>query len=231
MRTALLILLAFAAPAFASTVWKWVDEQGVTHYSDRPVPGATKVEVRVGSSWDSTVPRSSTATAPPSGSPAAADTKYRNFEIWRPENEQMFVNVGGQVSVEIRIDPALQPAHTLNLYLDGKLVEGFPDNTTSYALTDLPRGAHQVIATVNELRGRRIQETAPVTFTIRQESAAQPPVGPALRPPPKPRSSGAANKLPARQPTYGTLNGSPPAMNPATNMPVVTKPAPKPSKP
>lgn len=230
MRTALLILLAFAVPAFAGTVWKWVDEQGVTHYSDRPVPGATKVEVRVGSSWDSTVPRGSTAAAPASESPAAADTKYRNFGILSPENNQALVNVGGQVLVEIGIDPELQPGHTLRLYLDGKLVEGYPENATSYALKDLPRGAHQVIATVNEPSGRRVQETAQVTFTIRQESAAQPPVGPGLRPPPKPRSSG-ANKLPARQPTYGTLNGSPPAMNPATNMPVVTKPAPKPSKP
>ena len=53
MRTALLLLLALAAPVLSSTamatdVWKWVDEKGVTHYSDQPVAGATKIEVRTG---------------------------------------------------------------------------------------------------------------------------------------------------------------------------------------
>ena len=45
MRTALLLLLALAAPLLSSTaaatdVWKWVDEKGVTHYTDKMPPDA-----------------------------------------------------------------------------------------------------------------------------------------------------------------------------------------------
>jgi hypothetical protein len=71
-----------------------------------------------------------------------------------------------------------------------------------------------------------------VEFTVRQESIAQPPVGPSMRPPPKPtpRPRG-ANKLPTTQPTYGALNGTTPVINPATNLPYPKKPAPKPGKP
>jgi hypothetical protein len=232
MRTALLLLLAFAAPALAgSTVWKWKDEKGVTHYSDQPVPGATKVEVTVGSTWNSSGSGGDSSPDPVEEPGNAADSKYRNFEISRPEPGQAFINNGGEVTVEIRIEPGLQPEHALNLYLDGKLVEGHPNNAMSYPLTGLARGSHLLLATVTDPRGNRLQETPMVTFVVRQESIANPPTGPSLRPPPKPRPGGTANKLPASQPTYGALNGAPPAINPATNMPVPKKPAPKPLKP
>ena len=39
-----LILLASSA-SIAATVYKWVDDKGVTHFSDQPNPGAAKVHV------------------------------------------------------------------------------------------------------------------------------------------------------------------------------------------
>jgi hypothetical protein len=237
MRTALLLLLALAAPVLSSTaqatdVWKWVDEKGITHYSDQPVVGATKIEVRTGNAIES-APTAS-ASSGSSSAPQPAVTNYRNFEIWRPEPDQTFSNTGGQINVEIRIDPGVQPLHQLSLYLDGKLVTGFPRNALSYSLTDVPRGSHQVTAAVADRNGKIIQETAPVVFQVRQESIAKPPVGPGVRPPPpKPTPhQRAANKMPTQQPSYNALNGSAHAViDPATNLPVVKKPAPKAGKP
>jgi hypothetical protein len=236
MRTALLILLAIATPVstvWASTVWKWVDDKGVTHYSDQPVPGATRIEVRAGNIAEgpSNAQPPAASDAPPAA--AAAFTKYTDFEIYRPENDQVFPNTAGQVNVEIRISPALQPVHTLNLYLDGKIVTGYARNSTSYALAGVTRGTHNVTATVTDRAGKQIQESNSVVFTVRQESIANPPVGPSQRPPPKPQPRGAANKMPTSQPTYGALNGGRPVLDPATNLPVVKKPAttPKAGKP
>ena len=46
MRIVLLLCALAATPVLANQpIWKWVDERGVTHYSDRPVPGATQVNV------------------------------------------------------------------------------------------------------------------------------------------------------------------------------------------
>lgn len=241
MRTALLLLLAFAASgssgtASASDVWKWVDDKGVTHYSDQPVPGAVKIEVRAGNISQSRSEDDEDAAQPPVTSPGAtasgagAFTTYRNFEIWRPENDQVFPNTGGQVNVEIRLEPAVQPLHTLNLYLDGKVVTGFPRNALSYALSGITRGTHNVTATVTDQRGKQLQATKAVVFTVRQESIAQPPVGPSQRPPPKPQRTG-ANKVLTTQPSYGALNGGHPTIDPATNLPVVKKAARKPGKP
>lgn len=230
MRTALLLLLALAASgtAAAATVWKWVDEKGITHYSDTPVPGATKIEISTGNVSQSRSYESSSSAATSTPSAAPADF-YRTFEIWRPENDQTFVNTAGQVNVEIRVEPALQAGHSLNLYLDGRLVEGY-SGSTSHVLQGVARGTHSLVATINEQRGTRVRETGPITFTVRQESIANPPVGPAQRPPPKPQPRGATNKPLTTQPSYGALHGSRPAINPATNLPVV-KSEPKPRKP
>ncbi len=237
MRTALLILLAFAvqgtaSTAWASTVWKWVDEKGVTHYSDQPVPGATRIEVRAGNVSDAPQEATPSSSDDSTGAGAAAPVaSYTTFEIWRPENDQVIPNTGGQVNVELRIEPPLQPSHSLSLYLDGKLVQGFPRNSVSYAVGGVSRGTHNLAATVMDQQGKQLQETNTVVFTVRQESIANPPVGPSQRPPPKPQPRGVANKLPSTQPSYGALNGGLPTIDPATNLPVVKKPAPKSGKP
>jgi hypothetical protein len=235
MRTALLILIALvtsglSGAATASDIWKWVDAKGVTHYSDQPVQGATKVEVRAGNvSQSSSGSVGSSASSPASDSDAAP--AYVDFAIYRPESNASIINTGGEVDVEIRLNPAMQPLHQLSLYLDGKLVAGFPRNTLSYALTEVPRGVHSVTAVITDQYGKKLQETSPVGFNVRQESIANPPVGPTLRPPTKPQPRGAANKVLTTQPSYSALNGAHPAVNPATNLPAAPKPKPKPKKP
>ncbi|HKR34377.1 MAG TPA: DUF4124 domain-containing protein [Steroidobacteraceae bacterium] len=237
MRTALLLLLALAASASSgtasagSTVWKWVDEKGVTHYSDTPVPGATKIEISTGNVSQSRPAYNNSSSGTTASNAAAPGDVYTNFEIWRPDNEQVLINTAGEVNVEIRVEPSLQAGHSLNLYLDGRLVEDYSGGS-SHVLHGVSRGTHSLVATINEQSGTRVREVGPVTFTVRQESIAQPPTGPSLRPPPKPQPrTGAANKPLTTQPSYGALNGARPAVDPATNLPVVTKPAPKPKKP
>jgi Domain of unknown function (DUF4124) len=219
MRTALIVLAMLATPVLASqTVWKWVDEQGVTHFSDRPVPGATKVEIS--SSNRSDVQSSSSGRTYTSPSPAPA-TQYQDFEIWKPAEGEVFINAGGQVPVNIRLNPQLNGNDTLSLYLDGRLVEGFPENTTEYSLTNIARGQHSVLARITDGNGREVKTTAAVHFTVRQESIAQPPVGPALKAPPKPQphKPGPSSSLPSTQPSYGDLNGMHPKIDPRTNRP------------
>lgn len=188
MRTSILLVGLLALPAFASqTVWKWVDNEGVVHFSDRAVPGATKIEVS-SSNTNAGTSRPAGLGSPPATMPVDTGPSYRNFEIWKPVNDQNFVNTGGQVSVNLRVDPALQPGHQLVLLLDGSPVAGFPRNAAQYDLKEVPRGTHTVNGEIRDGRGTPLQQTPTVTFHVRQESMARPPVGPALRPPPKPRS-------------------------------------------
>jgi hypothetical protein len=224
MRTTLFLLVLLAGPALAGqTVWKWVDADGVTHYADRPVPGATRIELSTGSAVGNSTPSYSSGTT--TNNPVDAGPPYRNFEIWKPANDESIVNTGGQVTVNVRIEPNVQPGHTLSLYLDGRLVQGYPGDATSFELSNVPRGTHSLVAVVTDQSGSRLQETSTVSFHVHQESAAQPPVGPSLRPPPKPQPR-AGNKMQTTQPSYAALNPARTApIDPATNLPVVTKPA------
>lgn len=223
MRTALYVLLAMAMPAFAGqTVWKWVDEKGVTHFSDQPVPGATKMELNSSSRAPEPTP---TYTPPPASSTerASSGPAYARFVIESPQQDEAIINTGGKVTVRIASTPALAQGHSVILYLDGARVQDFSPTATSHEFSEMPRGTHTVKAEVASSQGTRIQETPAVTFHVRQESAANPPVGPNLRNPP--RRQGAGNKMRTSQPSYAVLNGAPPKIDPNTNLPVRTKPA------
>jgi Domain of unknown function (DUF4124) len=220
MRAALLILLLCAAPALAAqTVWKWVDDKGVVHYSDRPVPGATRIEISTGNRYEPSTPQGASEPSTQESPPAAP---YEKLAIATPADGETIVNTGGEVSVTISLAPPLRRTHRLFLYHNGALVEG-QDSPTSYTLSEVPRGTHSLIARVLDERGATLQESPLVTFYVRQTSVAQPPVGPTLRPPPKPQPRRTSNKLPAKQPSYADLNGGRPAINPLTNAPVQSK--------
>lgn len=222
MRTALYVLLALAAPAFAGqTVYKWVDEKGVTHFSDQPQAGAEKVELSGGANRAASPPPA--YTPPASQEQAKAGPAYSRFVIASPQQDESIVNTGGKVTVQVATTPGIGAGHSVALYLDGAPVADFNPNSTSFEFSNLPRGTHTVKAVVSE-GSKQLQETPSVTFHVRQESAAQPPVGPSMRSTPPKRAAG--NKLTTRQPSYAALNGAKTAIDPRTNRPVKAKPAP-----
>src|SRR5262245_58608608 len=72
--------------AIAASVYKWVDAEGVTHYSDQPHPDAKEVELPpVNTVRGSTPASSSSSTTKPAD--ASAATSYR-CDLIRPENEE-----------------------------------------------------------------------------------------------------------------------------------------------
>jgi hypothetical protein len=228
MRTTLLLLAIVATPALAAgqTVWKWVDERGVTHYSDRPMPGATQVDLQVPGRSSDTPPEYVDYSSSSSQKPTSAGPRYRSFEISKPANDETFINVGGTVPVSLTIEPALQPGHTVQLHLDGQLANASASGALNYSLQDVPRGTHTLRAVIVNRDGKQVQASSAVQFHVRQTSIANPPVGPTLRP--KPRPTGAVNKLPREQPSYAALNGAPPKIDPKTNRPVESKASAKP---
>lgn len=178
MRIVFILAIWFTTVAHAGeTIWKWKDANGVTHLSDQPVAGAQRVDIKV-AGVATAAPAAASSSTQPGTTPSA---QYRTLEIWKPAAEETIPNSAGQVPVALRIDPELRPGDLLILYLDGRKVDGAP-NALDYELQEIPRGAHTLIASVFESTGKKLLDSSPVTFYVRQSSAAQPPVGPALRP-------------------------------------------------
>lgn len=175
MRIALLLAVTLATPVFANqVVWKWVDSQGVTHYADRPVPGAERMELRSGTTSTASSPTPPNATSTSTRQPADTGPAYQNIEISKPSNDQVFSNIGGAVDVSIRVEPELRSGDTLSLYLDGRLVEAPSSSVQNFSLSDVFRGSHQLVAVITDARGERVAQSQPVTFHVRQQSVLNP---------------------------------------------------------
>ena len=181
-----LLALSVQAQESKRELWKWKDANGVTQYSDRPVPGATRVEMYTSAPSSAATPAARPATPAAQGQPAAG-VQYQSLEIWQPESEQTFFGANTTVDVRLRSEPAVASDHELRLFLDGKLVAAGA-NGNSYTLSNLERGAHSLEALIVDQEGTVQVRSQPVVFHVMQPTTIEPrAVGPALKPQPPPR--------------------------------------------
>jgi hypothetical protein len=149
---ALILGCLVAAATLAETsrheMWAWKDENGVTHYSDRPVPGARRVEIATMTPDSVPVPAADGSTTPsPASATAPTTVQYTLLEIWTPEQDQSFFGTDAQVPVRVRSEPEIAAGHQLQVYLDGKLGEG-PGGSLDRQFANLERGAHSLVAVI-----------------------------------------------------------------------------------
>lgn len=169
-------------------LWVWKDANGVTHYSDRPEPGAKKVEISQPPPQPPPArPATPVKSAGPSSSAATSPVEYQSLEIWQPENGESFFGADATVNVRMRSEPELAAGDRLLLYLDGKLVEGDP-TSLEYNLDALERGVHSLAAVILDTSGKEKIRSEPRVFHIKLPTVVPPQaVGPGLRPQPPPR--------------------------------------------
>src|SRR5213082_744610 len=126
MRRRLLTLISLLASlAVAGTVYKWVDENGVVHYSDQPHPEAQKVDVPPAQTYKGGASVPAMPTTGPSAPPASSEpaSAYLGCAISEPAKDQTFTNVDA-LSVVVRTDPGLRPGDRVYLTLDGQPLNG-----------------------------------------------------------------------------------------------------------
>lgn len=174
--TVLLGAVPMASPA--ATLYKWVDDQGVVHYSDQPEPGAEKIKVKPAQTFKGGTPR--VANAPASSAPTAGPPLSR-LAIESPTPEQVFINQSG-VDVVADVQPGLLSGQQVVFLLDGKPVEGLGPESTSVTLDLVARGTHSVAVQVLDERGRVVATSSSVTFYVREPTLNKAPKGPSITP-------------------------------------------------
>lgn len=173
------LCLGGAAQA-ATKLYKWVDAQGVTHWSDTPVEGAKKVDVPPAQSYSApAAAQSRPAPAPaPAAKAAPAEPEnggYTRIAIVQPQPDEMFANVSS-IEIGAETDPPLEPVHDPWIVLDGKRIA----NGTSVIVSP-ERGSHTVRFEIEDSKGKVIASSPPVTFHVQKTSIQTPPRGPSLR--------------------------------------------------
>jgi hypothetical protein len=162
-----LSVLVSSAPA--AVVYKWVDADGVVHFSDQPVPGAEKIFTSGGST------RGILSQPAPSSvgldRPKPPSKVIQHVAITSPAPGQTFTG-GQQVSASLSAEPALAPNQTVTWTLNGAPV-GEDSNATELSLPDLARGTYTLGATVSDPSGQSISAD-PVTFNVMRPSVMSP---------------------------------------------------------
>jgi hypothetical protein len=186
------LAVTFAAAVYGSTtpMWVWKDSNGVTHYSDRPVPGAKQISIATMEPTQDVRP----VTPPPVTSrattvrPAKSGVEYSLLEIFQPADDETFFGADAVVDVRIRAEPDLAPEDQMRLYLDGELIARTVSGP-EYTLSGLDRGAHKITAQIVDAQGKAKILSEPRVFHIRQETVGAPSraQGPSLRPPTPPK--------------------------------------------
>jgi hypothetical protein len=156
--------------AVSGTVYKWVDEDGVVHYSDQPHENAEKVELKAPQTYSAPPVRS----APPSPRQTAQSGPiYQSCAISEPANEQMFMNTS-TVTAGASVQPPLRPGDQLVVTLDGQRIPGIPPMGGGFTISPVDRGSHELQAVVLDSRGQTVCQSPSVTFHIHQPSLQAP---------------------------------------------------------
>jgi hypothetical protein len=168
--------LAVAEMGMAAETWKWKDANGVVHYSDRPVPGAERVDVvppKPSSSAPrpAAEPRAATSNQDSSQSGQSAVVPYTRCVITAPDNDETF-NAINMVTVTMLLEPALQAGHRIEMQLNGNVVKDWPQDASSHTLTNLERGSYTVSPKVVDSFGGAVCAGPAITFYVRLPTVA-----------------------------------------------------------
>ncbi len=157
----------FATSAAFAQAYKWVDKDGVVHYSDRPIDGAEEIQLPESNTVRTRriAPRTPSPAEPEEDSNATA--VYQSLEIRSPAAEETLWNIEAILNVSLNLSPALKPGHQVRVYFDGKpqLVSG-----TNFRLEQVYRGAHNLQAEVIDETGQLLIRCQPSRFYVQQNS-------------------------------------------------------------
>ena len=168
IRTIIVLLGVLAAPlAAAEEAYVWTDEDGVVHYSDRPVPGAKRIELSEPNTSRSPAPRRADDDTADADTPTddTGPFRYESFTVAAPGAEETLWNIEGVLNVSLALSPPLQSGHQIRVYLDGspRMV-----SSTSFQLEEVWRGVHNLQAEVLDETGKMLIRSQTNRFYVQQ---------------------------------------------------------------
>jgi Domain of unknown function (DUF4124) len=179
MRKLLFTLMLLASSlALAATVYRWVDDNGVVHYSDQPHPNAEKLTVHAAQTYKASVgPQLGNAPPQPgngAGPPTLPQrTAYNGCAIVQPADAQDFANLDS-LPITVMTDPQLHGGDQVFISLDGQPLNNGAATGPQFTLAPVDRGQHSLQATVRDPQGNVLCQSPSVTFNVHQPSTANP---------------------------------------------------------
>jgi len=169
MRTFITLIAVLAAGVVMAQAYRWVDEDGIVHFSDRPIEGAERIFL----------PEQNRGTrrvfAPPPAPTQASDVvesqpeafAYESIEVVAPGPEETLWNIEGVLNVSLQLVPGLRQGDQVRVYFDGepRVVSG-----TSFQIEEVYRGVHNIQVEIIDSTGQMMVRSLPSRFYVQQNS-------------------------------------------------------------
>jgi hypothetical protein len=169
IRPTLALLGLLASASVLAQAYTWVDEEGVTHYSDRPQEGATQINLSEYSRntgaqvyW-----RRPAAQQADDATEATGPFKYKSLAVVSPGPEETLWNIEGILNVTLALSPGLQSGHRVRVYFDGKPREV---SGSSVQIEEVYRGVHNIQVEVIDETGKLMIRSVTNRFYVQQSS-------------------------------------------------------------
>lgn len=167
-QTILAVISTFAASAILAQAYKWTDEDGVVHYSDRPTQGAEEIQLPAEVDRPAPAPQRITRKAGGTAADEAVERlafQYESLSIDSPVAEETLWNIAGVLNVTLTAKPALQPGHRLRVYFDGtpRMVA-----SPSFQIDEVYRGMHNIQAEIIDRSDNLMIRSTPNRFYVQQ---------------------------------------------------------------
>jgi len=170
--TTLICLSSSLTNAAEVKIYRWVDENGKTHFSDTAIPGRLEVEIKNNNLLETDDIQPPTSSADPFAvaeeKSAEADVKaIINYQatILSPEDDKPLRSNNGTIDIHVSVEPEKENTQTLQLYLDGKKL-GSPQISSTIRALNIDRGTHQVQVKLLDEDGKQLAKTQIVTVHL-----------------------------------------------------------------
>lgn len=183
MKLSLLLLATFVylSPSLTTAadvkIYRWVDEDGKTHFSDTAIQGTQEVEVKSNNllaEEDAQPPTSNSADPFAVTEEKSSETKTKAIikyqaTILSPEDDKALRSNDGSINIHVSVEPEKENSQTLQLYLDGKKL-GSPQMSSTIRALNIDRGTHQVQVKLLDEDGKQLAKTQIVTVHLLRAS-------------------------------------------------------------
>jgi hypothetical protein len=143
------------------------DQNGILVFTDKPVPGATLVNLN-----RNTLTMPATDTSILSQLQAQSEVKAVDYRlsINQPDDKSTIRNNNGVVRIAGQVLPSMKHNHRVRLKLDGKAWQK-PHKNTVFILRNIDRGEHSVVLELIDDKNQIVTSSDPVTFFLFRVSA------------------------------------------------------------
>ncbi|MGQ0622382.1 MAG: DUF4124 domain-containing protein [Panacagrimonas sp.] len=167
-----LILLATAIDGVAGEVYRYVDKDGVVHYTDRPpTPDSEPIKLRPVQTIGIPAPP---AAASAKTTPATSSPKI-GIIIVSPAADETLRGDDGILAVSVRLDPPLPEGVGLRFLLDGNAQNTEATRSLSHHFQGVERGSHLVGVSAVDAAGHELGRAAPVLVHMKPPTVDQAP--------------------------------------------------------